>query len=206
MFPRMLMKLVSLRTLSSVHSEQVFALRLQDKKLPPLLSEIWDVNEWLQSRCHTPWLWSLRWIDIQLKRWLLSAHRVRDWLEQEILFFFLLEDASHVALRQTAKWFCFHLEKHEHSFLQAFIVFFFFFWCWHALIVAILNTSIRLWSHLSLIHYKFCQSLVQFNSRGLMLIMRTLWAGLDCGTNVRITDAHSVEGLVLQMCNRGEWI
>lgn len=46
MFPRMLMKLVSLRTLSSVHSEQVFALRLQDKKLPPLLSEIWDVHEW----------------------------------------------------------------------------------------------------------------------------------------------------------------
>ncbi|KAJ0001865.1 hypothetical protein NQD34_001661 [Periophthalmus magnuspinnatus] len=45
MFPRMLMKLVSLRTLSSVHSEQVFALRLQDKKLPPLLSEIWDVTE-----------------------------------------------------------------------------------------------------------------------------------------------------------------
>ncbi|XP_054827474.1 oxysterols receptor LXR-alpha isoform X2 [Eublepharis macularius] len=45
MFPRMLMKLVSLRTLSSVHSEQVFALRLQDKKLPPLLSEIWDVSE-----------------------------------------------------------------------------------------------------------------------------------------------------------------
>ncbi|XP_055280026.1 oxysterols receptor LXR-alpha isoform X4 [Moschus berezovskii] len=45
MFPRMLMKLVSLRTLSSVHSEQVFALRLQDKKLPPLLSEIWDVHE-----------------------------------------------------------------------------------------------------------------------------------------------------------------
>uniref|UniRef100_G3UE92 Nuclear receptor subfamily 1 group H member 2 n=1 Tax=Loxodonta africana TaxID=9785 RepID=G3UE92_LOXAF len=43
-FPRMLMKLVSLRTLSSVHSEQVF-LRLQDKKLPPLLSEIWDVHE-----------------------------------------------------------------------------------------------------------------------------------------------------------------
>ncbi|XP_075046198.1 oxysterols receptor LXR-beta [Mixophyes fleayi] len=45
MFPRMLMKLVSLRTLSSVHSEQVFALRLQDKKLPPLLSEIWDVDD-----------------------------------------------------------------------------------------------------------------------------------------------------------------
>uniref|UniRef100_UPI00398EEBD0 oxysterols receptor LXR-alpha-like n=1 Tax=Pristiophorus japonicus TaxID=55135 RepID=UPI00398EEBD0 len=45
MFPRMLMKLVCLRTLSSVHSEQVFALRLQDKKLPPLLSEIWDVHE-----------------------------------------------------------------------------------------------------------------------------------------------------------------
>uniref|UniRef100_A0A8C4Y6T7 Nuclear receptor subfamily 1 group H member 2 n=1 Tax=Gopherus evgoodei TaxID=1825980 RepID=A0A8C4Y6T7_9SAUR len=45
MFPRMLMKLVALRTLSSVHSEQVFALRLQDKKLPPLLSEIWDVHE-----------------------------------------------------------------------------------------------------------------------------------------------------------------
>ncbi|XP_066217992.1 oxysterols receptor LXR-alpha isoform X2 [Saccopteryx leptura] len=45
MFPRMLMKLVSLRTLNSVHSEQVFALRLQDKKLPPLLSEIWDVHE-----------------------------------------------------------------------------------------------------------------------------------------------------------------
>lgn len=49
MFPRMLMKLVSLRTLSSVHSEQVFALRLQDKKLPPLLSEIWDVHEWLHA-------------------------------------------------------------------------------------------------------------------------------------------------------------
>ena len=49
MFPRMLMKLVSLRTLSSVHSEQVFALRLQDKKLPPLLSEIWDVHEWLEE-------------------------------------------------------------------------------------------------------------------------------------------------------------
>ncbi|XP_005990993.1 oxysterols receptor LXR-beta isoform X2 [Latimeria chalumnae] len=45
MFPRMLMKLVSLRTLSNAHSEQVFALRLQDKKLPPLLSEIWDVHE-----------------------------------------------------------------------------------------------------------------------------------------------------------------
>ncbi|KYO17163.1 hypothetical protein Y1Q_0007599 [Alligator mississippiensis] len=45
MFPRMLLKLVALRTLSSVHSEQVFALRLQDKKLPPLLSEIWDVHE-----------------------------------------------------------------------------------------------------------------------------------------------------------------
>ncbi|XP_048401544.1 oxysterols receptor LXR-alpha isoform X2 [Stegostoma tigrinum] len=45
MFPRMLMKLVSLRTLSNVHSEQVFALRLQDKKLPPLLSEIWDMHE-----------------------------------------------------------------------------------------------------------------------------------------------------------------
>ena len=44
-FPRMLMKLVSLRTLSSVHSEQVFALRLQDKKLPPLLSEIWDIHK-----------------------------------------------------------------------------------------------------------------------------------------------------------------
>ncbi|EDL79515.1 nuclear receptor subfamily 1, group H, member 3, isoform CRA_b [Rattus norvegicus] len=26
-------------------TEQVFALRLQDKKLPPLLSEIWDVHE-----------------------------------------------------------------------------------------------------------------------------------------------------------------
>ncbi|XP_067901995.1 oxysterols receptor LXR-alpha-like isoform X3 [Heterodontus francisci] len=45
MFPRMLMKLVCLRTLSSVHSEQVFALRLQDKQLPPLLSEIWDMHE-----------------------------------------------------------------------------------------------------------------------------------------------------------------
>ena len=45
MFTRMLMKLVSLRTLSSVHSEQVFALRLQDTQLPPLLSEIWDVHE-----------------------------------------------------------------------------------------------------------------------------------------------------------------
>lgn len=56
MFPRMLMKLVSLRTLSSVHSEQVFALRLQDKKLPPLLSEIWDVHEWPHApRALTCW-------------------------------------------------------------------------------------------------------------------------------------------------------
>ncbi|KAF4011351.1 hypothetical protein G4228_001824 [Cervus hanglu yarkandensis] len=47
-FPRMLIKLVSLRTPSSVHSEQVFALRLQDKKLPPLLSEIWDFHEMLR--------------------------------------------------------------------------------------------------------------------------------------------------------------
>ncbi|KAG7242642.1 hypothetical protein INR49_020015 [Caranx melampygus] len=37
MFPRMLMKLVSLRTLSSVHSEQVFALRLQTRSFPAAL-------------------------------------------------------------------------------------------------------------------------------------------------------------------------
>lgn len=80
MFPRMLMKLVSLRTLSSVHSEQVFALRLQDKKLPPLLSEIWDVNEWLteslQSCSSASWScssasWSLHW---QTDRRALSAN------------------------------------------------------------------------------------------------------------------------------------
>ncbi|XP_076799660.1 uncharacterized protein LOC143444346 isoform X2 [Clavelina lepadiformis] len=43
MFPRTLMKLVELRTLNSCHSEQIFALKLQDKKLPPLLAEIWDM-------------------------------------------------------------------------------------------------------------------------------------------------------------------
>jgi len=43
MFPRTLMKLVELRTLNNYHSEQIFALKVQDKQLPPLLAEIWDM-------------------------------------------------------------------------------------------------------------------------------------------------------------------
>lgn len=42
-FPRILMKLVELRTLNNYHSEQIFALKVQDKQLPPLLAEIWDM-------------------------------------------------------------------------------------------------------------------------------------------------------------------
>ncbi|XP_077965879.1 uncharacterized protein LOC120336177 [Styela clava] len=43
MFPRILMKMVELRTLNNYHSEQIFALKVQDRKLPPLLAEIWDM-------------------------------------------------------------------------------------------------------------------------------------------------------------------
>nr|CAB3264433.1 oxysterols receptor LXR-beta [Phallusia mammillata] len=43
MFPRTLMKLVELRSLNNYHSEQMFALKVQDKQLPPLLAEIWDM-------------------------------------------------------------------------------------------------------------------------------------------------------------------
>lgn len=130
MFPRMLMKLVSLRTLSSVHSEQVFALRLQDKKLPPLLSEIWDVNEWLQTWCHSVALWSLR------RTW----HRVGtltpfcpsgQGLVIALRFFFSGGRRASLpfALKQTAKWFGVH-KKNTYFSLS---VFFFFFWCrcWH---------------------------------------------------------------------------
>nr|AGB58266.1 liver X receptor [Halocynthia roretzi] len=43
MFARILMKLVELRTLNNYHGEQIFALKVQDRKLPPLLAEIWDM-------------------------------------------------------------------------------------------------------------------------------------------------------------------
>lgn len=42
-FPRILMKLVELRSLNNYHSEQIFLLKVQDKQLPPLLAEIWDM-------------------------------------------------------------------------------------------------------------------------------------------------------------------
>lgn len=42
-FPRILMKLVELRSLNNCHSEQIFALKVEDKQLPPLLAEIWDM-------------------------------------------------------------------------------------------------------------------------------------------------------------------
>lgn len=43
MFARILMKIVELRSLNNYHSEQMFALKVQDQKLPPLLAEIWDM-------------------------------------------------------------------------------------------------------------------------------------------------------------------
>lgn len=151
MFPRMLMKLVSLRTLSSVHSEQVFALRLQDKKLPPLLSEIWDVNEWLQTWCHTPWLfeaWDRHGYPAgTLTSLCPSGHGLVLGLS---CFFFLWEESLYCSQTRLLKWFCVHKEKHEHLvFLWAFCCSSF---CVDAdMIVTILNTSIGLFSQLSLI-------------------------------------------------------
>ncbi|XP_077999916.1 oxysterols receptor LXR-alpha-like isoform X2 [Glandiceps talaboti] len=42
--PKVLMKLTELRTLNNSHSEMLFALKLQDQQIPPLLAEIWDVQ------------------------------------------------------------------------------------------------------------------------------------------------------------------
>ncbi|NP_001161579.1 liver X-like nuclear receptor [Saccoglossus kowalevskii] len=42
--PKVLMKLTELRSLNNSHSEMLFALKLQDQKIPPLLAEIWDVQ------------------------------------------------------------------------------------------------------------------------------------------------------------------
>ncbi|XP_071941999.1 oxysterols receptor LXR-alpha-like isoform X2 [Antedon mediterranea] len=44
LLPKVLMKLTELRTLNNSHSELLFQLKLADQKIPPLLSEIWDVN------------------------------------------------------------------------------------------------------------------------------------------------------------------
>ncbi|CAK9303182.1 unnamed protein product [Gordionus sp. m RMFG-2023] len=42
---RLLMKLTELRTIACQHSDMLFSLKLKDHKLPPLLSEIWDVKQ-----------------------------------------------------------------------------------------------------------------------------------------------------------------
>ncbi|XP_070536584.1 oxysterols receptor LXR-alpha-like isoform X2 [Ptychodera flava] len=42
--PKVLMKLTELRSLNNSHSEMLFALKLQDQEIPPLLAEIWDVQ------------------------------------------------------------------------------------------------------------------------------------------------------------------
>ncbi|XP_033126321.1 oxysterols receptor LXR-alpha-like isoform X2 [Anneissia japonica] len=44
LLPKVLMKLTELRTLNNSHSELLFQLKLADQKIPPLLTEIWDVN------------------------------------------------------------------------------------------------------------------------------------------------------------------
>lgn len=41
-FARLLMRLTELRTLGHEWTELLFSLKLQKRKLPPLLSEIWD--------------------------------------------------------------------------------------------------------------------------------------------------------------------
>lgn len=160
MFPRMLMKLVSLRTLSSVHSEQVFALRLQDKKLPPLLSEIWDVNEWLQTQCHSAASWSPR----QTRHWVWTLTPFcpsGQGLVIAVRFFFFFPGGRRAslpfALKQTAKWFGVHKKKSEHLIL--FELFIFCCVCVDAdMIMVILNTSIALWSQLSDLNCRrFCQ-------------------------------------------------
>jgi hypothetical protein len=43
-FARLLMRLTELRTLGHEWTELLFSLKLQKRKLPPLLSEIWDFD------------------------------------------------------------------------------------------------------------------------------------------------------------------
>lgn len=174
MFPRMLMKLVSLRTLSSVHSEQVFALRLQDKKLPPLLSEIWDVNEWRQTGCHT--LWSLE-TDVASSRNTDSflPPSGQGLVMQWDLFFWCGRRASLPFCSQT-DWYnvlCSNGKTWTPSCLRAFCSYF----CVDAdMIMAILNTSIGFFSQFSLIYYLSISSAVS-----ILPLTIIIWAGLGGG-------------------------
>jgi len=44
-FARLLSILTELRTLGNINSELCFSLKVQNKKLPPFLAEIWDIHE-----------------------------------------------------------------------------------------------------------------------------------------------------------------
>lgn len=44
-FARLLSILTELRTLGNQNSEMCFSLKVQNKKLPPFLAEIWDIQE-----------------------------------------------------------------------------------------------------------------------------------------------------------------
>jgi ecdysone receptor len=44
-FARLLAILTELRTLGNINSEMCFSLKVQNKKLPPFLAEIWDIQE-----------------------------------------------------------------------------------------------------------------------------------------------------------------
>lgn len=180
MFPRMLMKLVSLRTLSSVHSEQVFALRLQDKKLPPLLSEIWDVNEWLQTWCHSVALWSLR------RTW----HRVGTLtpfcpsgqgliIALRFFFFFLVGGEHHCPLLSNRLRNGLVFTRSKHLFL--FERFFFYLCrCWH-------DYGDIKYQHQALkpvISDLICWTLCQSNAvltHPLRIIIRNFGADFGCG-------------------------
>ena len=43
-FAKLLSILTELRTLGNINSEMCFALKVQNKKLPPFLAEIWDIQ------------------------------------------------------------------------------------------------------------------------------------------------------------------
>ncbi|XP_035663945.1 oxysterols receptor LXR-alpha-like isoform X6 [Branchiostoma floridae] len=45
LLPRILMKLTDLRAINNTHCEQLLALKVENHKIPPLLSEIWDVPQ-----------------------------------------------------------------------------------------------------------------------------------------------------------------
>lgn len=44
-FAKLLAILTELRTLGSINSEMCFSLKVKNKKLPPFLAEIWDIQE-----------------------------------------------------------------------------------------------------------------------------------------------------------------